>query len=272
MDGKVHEFRVAERMVGALYGDERDDVVFGERFGVFDRHGRVGRTVEDHHIVGAIEVLILPHIARGEVVEQLPVDLHLALHADEDILALLDFLPIVIRDVRAHEVVHADAGAAQRNLFERVADLRDVFQREVAAEADGVDEDVLRLQDVFRVVHDERQVLHALGKHELLARVLPVARPVERNHGVRLVLRRLLLRAFLDVRAILAAAVAVRADDDTRVRPRITVREQLAADAVAVRVDVEMFFHENSFQHKRQAPHEVCLFRFNCPAPFLLPR
>ena len=32
MDGEVHELRVAERVVGAVHGDERDDVVLGERF------------------------------------------------------------------------------------------------------------------------------------------------------------------------------------------------------------------------------------------------
>ena len=74
MNREVHEFRIAEGVVGAFDGDEGDDVIFGEGPGIFDGHGRVGRAVEDHHVVGPVEVFVFPHIALREIVKELLVE------------------------------------------------------------------------------------------------------------------------------------------------------------------------------------------------------
>ena len=94
------------------------------------------------------------------------------------------------------------------------------------------------------MVHDEREILHALTEDELFARILSVAGPVKAYDGILLVLRCLFLGELADVRDILAAAIAMRADDDTRIGARILRGEELASHAVSVFVDIEMFFHE----------------------------
>ena len=54
VDGQGHVVRVLEGMVGPFDGDELDDVVLGERFGVLEGDHLVLRAVQDHHTVGEV--------------------------------------------------------------------------------------------------------------------------------------------------------------------------------------------------------------------------
>ena len=59
VDGECHVVGVLERVIGALDGDEFDDVVLDEVFCVLERDHLVFRAVQDQHIVGEVEVLVV---------------------------------------------------------------------------------------------------------------------------------------------------------------------------------------------------------------------
>ena len=179
VDGECHVVGVLERVVGSLDGDELDDVVLGERFGVFEGDHLILRAVQDHHRVGEVEVLVVERAEGLEVVEEGLVDFHLALEADLDFLSLLELCLVSIWDAAVHRLVHVDGRAAQRNLAEGVADLDEVAQCQVAAEARRVDADILGLQLALGVFGDDGQVGQALADRQFLARVHAVAGPVK---------------------------------------------------------------------------------------------
>ena len=94
VDSDVHEFRVAEWMIRPLHGHKLDDVILGKCPRILHGHRRVGRAVQDDHIVRLIEILVFAHIALGQILKKLLIDLHLAVEPDEYLFSFLDLRPV----------------------------------------------------------------------------------------------------------------------------------------------------------------------------------
>ena len=245
VDGECHVVGVLERVIGSLDGDELDDVVLGERFGVFEGDHLVFRAVQDQHIVGEVEVLVVERAEGLEVVEEGLVDFHLALEADLDFLALRELCLVGVWDAAVHRLIHVDGRAAQRNLAEGVADFDEVAQRQVAAEARRVDADVFCLQLALGVFGDDGQVGQAFADRQFLARVHAVAGPVKGDDAPALVLGSQVLAEVRRAGRFLVAAEAMRDDGDVVEGPRRLVAcaaDELAADAEPLLVDIKMLF------------------------------
>ena len=259
MDGQVHIGGVAEGVVGALDLHELDYVRVREGAGLLDGDVLVLGAMDEQDVVRPVEVLELPDVVCLEVVDQRAVDLEPALKADLDLFALLEFGEVRRRDILLHVQGHHEARRARYDAGEGVAEGMDIGERQVSAEAHGIVEDGCGAQRVSRVAHGEPQVLEALGKLELLARVLAMAGPVEGEHGVALVLAGLLLGELLDPGDVLVAAVAVCADDHAVVRAGVGAAHELAAHAVAVLVDIEVFSDHDSPHGKTfSIPYLLC--------------
>lgn len=246
VDGECHVVGVLERVVGALDGDEFDDVVLGEVFCVLERDHLVLRAVQDQHIIGEVEVLVVERAEGLEIVEEGLVDFHLALEADLDFLALCELCLVGVWDAAVHRLVHVNGRAAQGNLAEGVADFDEVAQRQVAAEARRVDADVFCLQLALGVLRDDGQVGQALADGQLLARVHAVAGPVEGDDAPALVLGGQVFAEIRRAGRLLVAAEAVRDDGDVLEGARRLVAiaaDELAADAQTLLIDVKMLFH-----------------------------
>ena len=120
--------------------------------------------------------------------------------------------------------------------------LRKVAEGDVGAEARGVVVDVLGVHGLLHVAGDEVEVGAALIEDQLVAGVLSVAGPVEADDAVAVVLRGEALGELLDGLVVLVAAEAVGRDDDVWKVVKVLIIVELAADAEAGFVNVEVFF------------------------------
>ena len=246
VDGQGHVVRVLEGMVGPFDGDELDDVVFGEVLDQVDRNHFVLRAVEDEDVVGKIEIFVVADVETLEVIHESLVDLHLAVETDLDFLAFLQLGKAFVGNVIAHAFIHVDARAAQGDFFEGIALFDEVAQGNVGAEARRIVVDVLGLEFGPGIVDDQCQIGHTFRDGQFLAGVGTVAGPVKGDDGVVLVFARQVFRKMDGSSRVLVAAEAMRDDDDVVEGAClfiIIIDEQLAADAVALLIDVEILFH-----------------------------
>ncbi len=154
VDGQGHVVRILERVVGPFDGDELDDVVFGEIPDQVDGNHFVLRAMEDEDVIGKIEIFVVTDVETLEVIHESLVDFHLAVEADLDFLAFLQFGEAFIGNMVAHAFIHVDARASQGNLFEGIALFDEVAQCDVSAETCRIVVDVLGLEFGLGVVDD----------------------------------------------------------------------------------------------------------------------
>ena len=246
VDGQGHVVRVLEGVVGPFDGNEFDDVVFSEFPDEVDGNHFILRAVEDEDVVGKIEVFVVADVEALQIIHKCLVDFHLAFETDLDFLALLQFGKAFVGDMVAHAFIHVDAWAAQGDFLEGIALFDEVAQGDVSAETRRIVVDVFGLELGLSIIDDPGQIVHAFREGQLLAGVGAVAGPVEGDDGVVLVFARQVFSEMDRPGRVLVAAEAVRDDDDIVESARlfiIIIDEQLAADAVALLIDVEILFH-----------------------------
>lgn len=113
VDGKGHVIWILEWVIGSFDGDEFNHVVFGKFLGILNRDHFIFRAVQNQHGVGEVKILVVEGAEGFEVIEEGLVNLHLALKANLDFLALSEFGMVGLRDAAAHRLVHVDGRAAQ---------------------------------------------------------------------------------------------------------------------------------------------------------------
>ena len=184
-----------------------------------------------------------------EIIKEVFGEFDLPVEAAEDLLALPELIPVLRGDAGGDGVVHLNRRTAEGDALKRVVTVfREVAEGDVGTEARGVVVDVLGVHGLPYVAGDEVEVGAALVEDQLVAGVFSVAWPVEADDAVAVVLRGEALGEFLDGLVILVAAEAVGRDDDVREVVKILIIVELAADAEAGFVDVEVFFHSSCLE------------------------
>lgn len=249
LDGEVHAGWVAEGVISVFDFDEFDDVVVAELPGDLDRGHLVLRAVDHEDGFGVIHEVAAADVMGPEIVEEVFGEFDLPVEAAEDLLALPELIPVLRGDAGGDGVVHLNRRAAEGDALKRVvAMLREVAEGDVGTEARGVVIDVLGVHGLPHVTGDEVEVGAALVEDQLVAGVFSVAWPVEADDAVAVVLRGETLGEFLDGFVILVATEAVGRDNDVREVMKVLIIVELAADAEARFVDVEILFHSSCLE------------------------
>ena len=246
MNGQCHMVGVLEGVVGAFYGDEFDDVVFGEAAGFFHGNHFILCTVNDDHAVGEVEVFMVHDVEAFQVFEEGFVHFHFSFKAYGDFFSFTKLILIVFREVAHHGLVHTYRRAAEGDFCEGVSFFYEVAEGEVAAEAGGVVINPFGFHFFPGVFRDQGKVGEAFFYSQLFPGVHAVAGPVEGDDRKAFVLGGKVFSEVEGACCFLAASEAV-GDDDHVVKGAgafVTVIDDEAASyAVAAAVDIKMFFH-----------------------------
>ena len=120
--------------------------------------------------------------------------------------------------------------------------LREVLEQHVAAEARPAGVELVGAEALAAVRDHDAEVLVAVFEEQVLAGVCAMTRPVEDHDGRALALADRSSREGLAGVVVLVPAEAVAEHDDALHRARVGA-VQLAADATALLVDVEVCAH-----------------------------
>lgn len=243
MGGEIAGLGIREGVVGIFHRDEGNYVVFCKFPGILDGGQLVLGPVENQHVIGPVKVLVLPHIGFFQVFHELFVHFHFPFVAYLDFLAFFQLFHFFRAQVVLHQLGHVDPRAPEGHLFKGIPHFRHVFQGQVGPEAGGVVVQGGGVEFFMGIVHHQGQVGHEFFQDQLLPGIRPMAGPVEHQGPVPLVLGNQLLGELGGGMVLLVAPEPVGADGQVGDVPEVLLVEQLAPDAQAVFIDIDVFFH-----------------------------
>ena len=176
-------------MIRPFYCFELYQVVFRKIAHLIEGHYLILGAVDYEYILRMIEEVPSRYIRFLKAFDEGLVYPYLAVEADLHGLALFEPAPVFLRHYGPGDnAVHIDGGAAERELFEGAAVLRDMLQEKIPAEARR---GAVKLRPGERGVYVGKHLLKiglAVFKAERLANVIPMAGPVENDERRPLVL------------------------------------------------------------------------------------